>query len=591
MDELIDGTLPPADASRLREHATGCATCAADMARAERFRALMAGGGRVALARAADHGAAIRAREAAAAAGPRPGALVRLRAPLAAAAMLVAGVGLGWAVAPSAPTIDAVLDAGEITLSRGERRTVGDGRTVVADTDTKIVVPAGSDGSRLRLDDGAAVFQVVKGKPFTVETELGTVDVRGTLFHVARRPDRSVTVGVMSGVVVFTPKGGGATRTLRERTTLTVAPDGGQRLLSDSETTDLTLRLEMQALEMDALRGDLVARDEELAALRAQAGVVAAAAAPAKPGDTIPWRELGVNACKLLALRPDDPAFLDSMSIFLANSKELAAVTGAAQPWDWPMHPVVIARSAPGFVEALAPSAPPEARARAAAAMGSAAEEYAKAATPDALPTAVFQARMRMLRAIIVGLREELGADPAAELARAVALGRDGMPIRVSSVQGPAREEFVGHWVRQLDLTDAQRAEVQSLSDRRIDATLAVQRDIIGRLGDATGRAFLFPQMMWGGPRRPRGDGIAKPDDAGSGVGAGETPRTGPAPRVEPAPVLDAPTAIATALSRIDAKLALTDPRLEFERAVRVIVTPEQYARGFPPVAVVTFKE
>jgi len=41
IDQLLDGTLPPAEALELREHAAGCPDCAAGLAAAERIRAAL----------------------------------------------------------------------------------------------------------------------------------------------------------------------------------------------------------------------------------------------------------------------------------------------------------------------------------------------------------------------------------------------------------------------------------------------------------------------------------------------------------------------------------------------------------------------
>jgi ferric-dicitrate binding protein FerR (iron transport regulator) len=555
VDEWLDGLAPAADADALRAHAASCTSCTADTERARRFRDLLAGVGRETVASAADREAAARALAAAAASR---GTWHRLRAPLAAAAVLVAGLGLGFVAADwrSAPRDAISADDGTVALARGERRTLAEGRTVVADEATRLAVEAGSNGERVRLDEGAAVFQVEHGRPFSVITDLGEAEVRGTLFHVERRADGSVSVGVMSGVVVFHPRTNGAKRTLRAGATLDVARDGTQRITSRSDTADLVMRLEMQSMELDALRGDVAKRDETIADLQARLAGLEATAEGTKPQPSgVQWDRLGAAAHRLLTTPPNsrDPANREAFTEFMTHLPALQELTGSDDVFELPWHPAVVSRTARGFLDALAPGAPEAARARAAESIHNAADAAAAAMT-DVVPAEAATARLRMIRQMVTSVRDELGVAAAAQIARSALVSRDGVEIRATADDAASRQQMIDGWVQRFGLPEERRAEASSLIEPWIVATREAQATITREWGDPEASAFLFPERRE--PGRERGER-----------------------RPEPRPVVDDATAVANALRRIDATIALLGPKIAVERGLRALLPADASAR------------
>ena len=161
LGELVDGELPAELATELREHVAGCPDCRAEYESLERLAAALARPPKAAVP--PDLWQAIERRlEGPSAPGPAPGPAVRprawsfrtLRSPLAAAAVIVVGIALGWLMLggpgqsaahaghidfrPLLAQADGDIDAGIAQLLR----TYG-GRPLVAD-------PA-AEGIRLRV--------------------------------------------------------------------------------------------------------------------------------------------------------------------------------------------------------------------------------------------------------------------------------------------------------------------------------------------------------------------------------------------------------------------------------------------------------
>lgn len=555
VDEFLDALLAPGDARDLRAHVEQCPACARELRAAEKFRAFLAGSGHDALETAAANRAAARAR-----AEPRKvpvpparGRRLALRA-LAAAAVVLAAFA-GWSLAPRGGEPVPSLGVGAPAhVARGESRVAAEGRTILVDEDALLASVAGTSGERVRLDAGAALFQVERGREFAVETPQGAATVLGTLFHVEVRSDRSVSVAVLAGVVRFEPKGSQARRTLRAGSLLDVDPEGRQRLVSRPQTNDLEMRVEMQGIELDALRGEVQRLEEALAAARAPAAS-AEPPVPAAAADSasIPWAELGFAARRLLDAgdTPDDPDAMVPMSVFLANSHALRRVTGGAHPSEWPLHPTILSRSAPSFFAALAPESTPEARTVACAQVAAAGETLSSRLGPDSTPTERLAEKLRFYREFLDATRGQLGVGAAAAVARALQRARDGVHVRVIPVGADPAAEIAREWGRALEFDPEQVVAVGPTVRRYVDAAFAAQQSVLASLGTTEAEPLLFPEFR---PWRPR-------------------PAT-------PAATTSDEEVLARTLRRIDAKLVLAEPRIEFERGLRQILRPEQTAKG-----------
>lgn len=554
VESLLDGLLPAAEGQALRAHAASCATCGDELRCAEKFRALLAADGQSAMIAAADREAASAAR-AEAVAGSRTIRPAWFR--FAAAAVVVAAFGAGAFVSRTAAPAAEQVATGSVELVRGERRILGEGRTVVADDPTALDV---IDGANVRLRAGSAMFQVEHGKPFSVVTEQGTVEVRGTLFHVAQRANRSVSVGVSSGVVAFHPVAGGAVRTLTAGEFLQVSASGEQQFVSRDHLTAAEARLAAQRQDLDELRAALAKKDGEIAALRDQVAVAASVQAAAPDPDAV-WRELGAATCDMLIdPSPDSTpepvkqsiAALEKIQKHLDVLREVSGSTRLSA-FEAPSHPAVIARTADGFVQALAPLVSEADRKLAAAGIRAAATEALQAMSASTTQAEVSAAQLTMYGRIAVALRDHLGAVSAARLARTSILLAEGLPIRVAAEGEAGRRQFQDVWLRRLGQGEEDRAAIDTVIVNWISATKAVQASILAEWGDASGRGLLFPEeRSWG----------ARAADT-SGVRTSQ---------------IDDDQAVALLLRRIDAKKRLLVPRVELERTLLSRVDAEQAA-------------
>jgi len=259
---LADPAIRPHDAEPAYAHAAACPACAAKLEAARKFTAFLDGEGRAAVDAWSGYVAAANAaaetredRE-----PPKPAPLRRLPglgrfAAVAAASILVTAVSLSLMHSPE------VLAEGRVTtLARGERAVASDGRELEAEETAHVVVPEGSDGHTVRIDDGCVHFRVAPGLEFAVETPRGTANVLGTSFVVRVEQDGEVAVTVHSGRVRFASHGG------RDRVTLAT----GDRLEVDAQGVHhLVNGRRVKQLE-DELLQSMAAEASKHAAERAQ---------------------------------------------------------------------------------------------------------------------------------------------------------------------------------------------------------------------------------------------------------------------------------------------------------------------------------
>ena len=628
VDELLDDLLPPEEADRLRVHTAECDQCAADLEAARSFKDLMETRGRPAIDQWASHSLAERARAAAqresaavqrqsadtavvlAPSPVRPAELVSVtdapasaakpalralpaagskrarRAPptwvraLAASIVIGAAVAAGWTLRPHAEGATLLPEGEEIVLARGGRALVAKGREVVTDVGARVSVPVGSEGERIAVLAGAAVFRVEPGHPFAVDTPLGTATVLGTHFQVDVRATGTVEISVLSGRVRFENRRHQA-RSVTAGSRLHVDRTGALHVSVGAETHDLEMIAQLRSLEIEALNGQVARLEEEVATLRR--GVVAAEPVRdvrpvVEPPQDLPWNEFGAAVRELIASgkrTSDNTRGVEAMGRLMSHAGPIQAYTGAQTLFDAVWHPAFVARIADGFLVALAPDAPEEARSRAAAQIRGVAETSAARVREDLTRTELMVERMKFVRAVIVATRENLGDVAAGEVADGAARGigpnvRPAPGFEVRTFGDDAARDIVGIYSKYFDLTDSQRATVEALAQGYVEDTRNVQQAILSRLGAEAGNALLFPRE---GRRR-----FGRRDNASRG----DAPKPEAPEPAQPAPKSDTER-VNDMLASLDAKLEIAQPRMRFERAIREILRPDQAERRFPP--------
>jgi ferric-dicitrate binding protein FerR (iron transport regulator) len=250
---LADPALRPHDAEPAYAHAAACPACAAKLEAARKFTSLLDGEGREAIdAWSGQVAAAVAATETGESAAPSaplrrlPG-LGRFAA-VAAASILITSVAISLVSGPE------VLAEGKVTtLARGERAVVSDGRELEAEETAHVVVPEGSDGRTVRIDDGCVHFRVDPGLEFNVETPRGTANVLGTSFVVRVADDGEVAVTVHSGRVRFASRGGNDRFVLATGDRLEVDAQGVHHLVNGRRVKQLEDEL-LKSMMADAAR-------------------------------------------------------------------------------------------------------------------------------------------------------------------------------------------------------------------------------------------------------------------------------------------------------------------------------------------------
>ena len=251
---LADPAIRPHDAEPAYAHAAACPACAAKLEAARKFTAFLDGEGRAAVDAWSGYVAATRASETRERdEAPAPAPLRRLPglgrfAAVAAASILVTAVSLSLMHGPE------VLAEGRVTtLTRGERAVAADGRELEAEETAHVVVPEGSDGHTVRIDDGCVHFRVAPGLEFAVETPRGTANVLGTSFVVRVEQNGEVAVTVHSGRVRFASIGGRERVTLASGDRLEVDAQGVHHLVNGRRVKQLEDEL-LQSMAAEASR-------------------------------------------------------------------------------------------------------------------------------------------------------------------------------------------------------------------------------------------------------------------------------------------------------------------------------------------------
>lgn len=177
--------------------------------------------------------------------------------PLAAAASLVAAIGIGWQGYSSWSNFDAVSARYDTDIGGHKSVNLPDGSKVELNTSSGVRAAVGHKGREIWLDRGEAYFEVAhdRSRPFVVHVGNRQVTVLGTKFSVRRDGDK-VSVFVREGRVrVDDMRGSQAVRS----TTIT----GGEIALTRGAATLVTARSNERVEDALAWREGMLSFDQD----------------------------------------------------------------------------------------------------------------------------------------------------------------------------------------------------------------------------------------------------------------------------------------------------------------------------------------
>lgn len=588
VEELLDELLDAPVTEAMHAHVAECRDCLKEYQRAQRFRRLLMGKGRESLeawgarnvtqlvtlqaARENREEQIRRARTVPAAAassgetptpaGRPPVAFVGMRRWLpavgsaaATAAAAVLFIALSGVFGPAGPR---TLEAGQpVVLARGERAQPSEGREVQADGEVRLELMAGSDGTKLRLDQGKLMVRVEPGHPFHVQTVRGTASALGTTFEVAAREDGAVSVTVLSGRVGFDD--GAEQRVLLAGHILVAPAEGEISVVSNEYIERLQLDRELAINELLAERGQRQRAEEALATLRSglrpTAEPTGTGRVPFAVLDGMPWGDLGPAAAQLVAMRLGEAnaaeAHPGASSVFLQRSDLIQEVTGERDARAGLWHPDIMFRLAGPFFTALAPRAGAEEIGGAVAATRSAANMSVARLSEDSTPAEVTASRLEFVRAVVQAVRTHIGEREAAR----VGYGNPVVPaladVTVLELEESTAADIANLLAKHFDLNDEQRSALRPVVDRYLAAVLAAQEEVRTRYGDVAASVLTGSTALRKGARFPE------------------------------SPALDSER-VDRVLADLDVRLALNRPRIGLERDVHELLRPDQRVRPFP---------
>ena len=189
--------------------------------------------------------------------------------------------------------------------------TLADGTHIDLSARTRVTIALGKNERRVQLAAGQAFFDVAKdsGKPFTVETPVGSVLVTGTRFAVRADASTGLEVFVAEGQVRVSPSAG-------------VAPIS---IGANQHLTANTAQVSVEALAPEALSDALAWRDGQI--VFSATPVSQALASFAR----YHGREISTSA-DVSALRVGGRYNLDDLDGFLAALEEILPVTVIHSP-------------------------------------------------------------------------------------------------------------------------------------------------------------------------------------------------------------------------------------------------------------------
>ena len=576
VDELLDGLLPPEDASRYESHATSCADCAAEFESAAAFLNFLDDDGREAIelfdvrnvtqdvarrvARAAAHPDLPSAQVDA----PARPSVWRWPKRLAVAAALVGAVTLlGPFPGSAGPQLLAEGEA--VRLVGGSHALVRPGVTVQVDEAAMLTVSPKTAREALTLSEGAALFTVPAREQLTVTSDRGSAVASGATFHVSRDAEGQLAVTVLSGRAHVRSKFD--SRGVRAGERVVLGKDDSMQLVSLEVLDEQALRLTMRDHRIADLNGQLIRRDEELATVRASRAQQTPA--PATPPvsddalDRLPWTQLAEAARTLLPRNKGrdyyDPERMRAVGVFLIHNEEIRSLTGAESPMDGLWHPAFIERMAEPFMEKLAPYAPPGDRKAAAARVRAAAGIAHEQLRTDLTPTEIVDARLELFRATIAAARDHLGDGAAAAVAEGLHVMDRVSAVRTMDYDDTTARDVANYWGKWFDLVEEQRDALVPIAERYVAQARLAQALIEERMGRQKAHDALFRQR-----RSWRRDRNKKPTKQ---------------PYEDPDLSVD--VRVDHALAVIEAKQSLTQVRIEFERSLDELLREDQRKRGF----------
>jgi transmembrane sensor len=197
------------------------------------------------------------------------------------------------------------------TAAQRHSLTLADGTHIDLSARTRVTIALGSNERRVQLAAGQAFFDVAKdaGKPFTVETPVGSVLVTGTRFAVRADAATGLEVIVAEGQVRVSPSAG-------------VAPVS---IGANQHLTAKDAQVSVEALAPEALSDSLAWRNGQIVFSATPVGQALASFA------RYHGREISASA-EASALRVGGRYNLDDLDGFLAALEEILPVTVTHSP-------------------------------------------------------------------------------------------------------------------------------------------------------------------------------------------------------------------------------------------------------------------
>ncbi len=252
-------------------------------------------------------------------ADPQPSAAPRKRGRLTAFALgglaaAAAAVAVFFVVRPAPATFAPQQFA--TAAAQRHSLTLADGTHIDLSARTRVTIELGKNERRVQLAAGQAFFDVAKdaGKPFTVETPVGSILVTGTRFAVRADAATGLEVIVAEGQVRVSPSAG-------------VAPVS---IGANQHLTANAAQVSVEALAPAALSDSLAWRSGQIVFSAAPVGQALASFA------RYHGRELSASA-EASALRVGGRYNLDDLDGFLAALEEILPVT-VTRSTDGPVH-------------------------------------------------------------------------------------------------------------------------------------------------------------------------------------------------------------------------------------------------------------
>ncbi len=476
---------------------------------------------------------------------------------LSAAAVLVAAVSFFSAGLVGESDVLALTPGVETRVESGTTALASEGRLLSAeDRAVTVTLVEGSDGAEVRVSRGVALFHVAPGRPLAVITSAGVARGSGASFLVDVRGDGAVAIGGVTGRVRF--ERDGQQTTLRTGERIEIDRHGRSRVVSGSQIDRLEVEKGLWESEFQRIRDRLDVAEQQLIEYGRAVGQDGAATSADDGG--LPIDELGRAMRTLLdsKLSYRDPARRKAMGVFLVNADRIQNEYGASDPMRAMTDPRFMAAISESFVRALAPEASESAIAGATADWHAATDTVLVVMESDPMPSELAVARERALARVVRSIERNLGGEAAAEVVRGANHLAEMRP-RAETLDERVESRYVSYWQKRFGMDDAQTNELAITVRNYIAETVRAQGVIAATLPPNEIEDALFPRWKrrgWGSGRRHSEPAVDQPEPSASQV-------------------------VTSKLRQMEARIALAEPRIRFERALWNLLRSDQREKGF----------